>query len=95
MISKDGQSFVIAGLVNDQVIEQYSKMPALGDLPIIGAFFKSRSVSKSKDELLVMVTPHIVHLDSPQAKEPTLPQFPDSFLKSLPASNGTPPSVKK
>ncbi len=64
MILKDGQSFVIAGLVNDQVIEQFSKIPGLGDLPILGQFFKSRSVSKSKDELLVLVTPHIVRLNA-------------------------------
>ena len=37
MILKDGQSFVIAGLVNDQVTEQFSKIPGLGDLPILGA----------------------------------------------------------
>ena len=47
MILKDGQSFVIAGLVNNQVIEQFSKVPGLGDLPILGKFFKSRSISKS------------------------------------------------
>ncbi|HMD86835.1 MAG TPA: pilus assembly protein N-terminal domain-containing protein [Terriglobia bacterium] len=93
MILKDGQSFVIAGLVNDQVTEQFSKVPGLGDLPILGALFKSRSISKSKDELLVMVTPHIVRMDSPP-KQPPLPQFPDTFLKPLPASKDTPPSVK-
>lgn len=94
MILKDGQSFVIAGLVNDQVTEQFSKMPGLGDLPILGAFFRSRSVSKSKDELLIMVTPHVVHLDS-QEKLPPGPQFPDTFLKPWPATKGAPPSVKK
>ncbi len=93
MILKDGQSFVIAGLVNDQVTEQFSKVPGLGDLPILGALFKSRSISKSKDELLVMVTPHIVRLDSPP-KQPPLPQFPDTFLKPLPAAKDTPPSAK-
>ncbi|MGO8814376.1 MAG: type II and III secretion system protein family protein [Terriglobia bacterium] len=94
MFLKDGQSFVIAGLVNDQVVEQFSKMPGLGDLPILGAFFRSRSISKSKDELLIMVTPHIVHLDS-QEKLPPGPQFPDTFLKSLPAAKGTSPSDNK
>jgi pilus assembly protein CpaC len=93
MILKDGQSFVIAGLVNDQVSEQLSKIPGLGDLPILGQFFRSRSVTKSKDELLVMVTPHIVRLDS-QPKQPPMPQFPDTFLKPLPDAKGTPPKVK-
>jgi pilus assembly protein CpaC len=93
MILKDGQSFVIAGLVNDQVNEQFSKIPGLGDLPILGQFFKSRSVSKSKDELLVLVTPHIVRLNAEQ-KQPTVPQFPDSFLKSSQSSKENPPSTK-
>jgi pilus assembly protein CpaC len=93
MILKDGQSFVIAGLVNNQVVEQFSKIPGLGDLPILGQFFKSRSISKSQDELLVMVTPHIVRLDAPTKPTP-LPQFPDTFLKPSPAKKDTLPSSK-
>ena len=94
MILKDGQSFVIAGLVNNQVIEQLSKIPGLGDLPILGKLFKSRSVTKTQDELLILVTPHIVRLDS-QPKPMPMPQFPDTFLNPLPASNGPLPNVKK
>jgi pilus assembly protein CpaC len=93
MILKDGQSFVIAGLVNNQVVEQFSKIPGLGDLPILGQFFKSRSVSKSQDELLVLVTPHIVRLNS-QQKQPSVPQFPDTFMKPSQPSKDTPPSGK-
>jgi pilus assembly protein CpaC len=94
MILKDGQSFVIAGLVNNQVIEQLSKIPGLGDLPILGKLFKSRSVTKTQDELLILVTPHIVRIDS-QPKPMPMPQFPDTFLNPLPASNGPLPNVKK
>jgi pilus assembly protein CpaC len=83
MILQDGQSFVIAGLVNDQITEQLSKVPGLGDLPILGQFFRSRSVSKSKDELMIMVTPHIVHVASPP-QQPLLPTFPDAFLPPVP-----------
>jgi len=79
MMLKDGQSFVIAGLVNNQINEQFSKIPGLGDLPILGKFFKSRSISKSQDELLVMVTPRIVR-PGEAAKPPALPQFPEPFL---------------
>jgi pilus assembly protein CpaC len=79
--------------VNNQVTEQFSKIPGLGDLPILGQFFKSRSISKSQDELLVMVTPHIVRLDSPPKQMP-LPQFPDTFLKPPPATKSTPPNGK-
>jgi pilus assembly protein CpaC len=93
MTLKDGQSFVIAGLVNNQVVEQFSKIPGLGDLPILGQFFKSRSITKSQDELLVMVTPHIVRWDAPP-KQPPVPAFPDTFLKPLPVAPGTPPDGK-
>jgi len=93
MILKDGQSFVIAGLVNNQVVEQFSKIPGLGDLPILGQFFKSRSVSKSQDELLVLVTPHIVRLNA-QQKTPSVPQFPDTFMKPSQSSKDIPPSGK-
>jgi pilus assembly protein CpaC len=93
MILNDGQSFAIAGLVNDQVVEQFSKIPVLGDLPLLGQLFRSRSISKSKDELLVVVTPHIVRLDSPP-KQPPLPQFPDTFLKPEPPKKDKSPSVK-
>ncbi len=83
MILKDGQSFVIAGLVNNQVTEEFQKIPGLGDLPILGKFFKSRSISKSDDELLVMVTPRIVHMNAPPP-QPSPPHFPDSFMPPLP-----------
>jgi pilus assembly protein CpaC len=93
MVLRDGQSFVIAGLVNNQVTEQLSKVPGLGDLPILGAFFRSKSISKSQDELLVMVTPRIVRSDS-QGPQAPLPQFPDTFMKTLPDAKTNPPSVK-
>ena len=93
MILRDGQSFMIAGLVNNQVVEQFSKIPGLGDLPLLGKLFKSRSISKSQDELLILVTPHVVRLDSKQPA-PTVPQFPDSFLKDLPTSKPAPPKTK-
>jgi pilus assembly protein CpaC len=93
MILKDGQSFVIAGLVNNQVIEQLSKIPGLGDVPLLGKLFRSHSTSKSQDELLVMVTPHIVHVAS-TVKPPSLPNFPEPFLPPLPKAKGTPEGRK-
>jgi pilus assembly protein CpaC len=71
----DGQSFGIAGLVDDQVTEIINKMPVLGDLPVLGQLFRSKSFQKSKDELVVVVTPHIVHpLEA--GHEPKLPKNP-------------------
>jgi pilus assembly protein CpaC len=93
MILKDGQSFVIAGMLNNQITEQFSKIPGLGDLPILGKIFRSHSVNKSQDELLVMVTPHIVNVASPP-KQPSLPPFPDKFLPPLAPATDKPEGKK-
>ena len=57
---KDGQSFVIAGLLNNQITEQLSKMPGFSNIPLLGKLFQSRSITKSNSELLILVTPEIV-----------------------------------
>src|SRR5207249_12080066 len=56
----DGQSFAIAGLLRDTVREQISKFPMLGDIPILGALFRSSSFQKNETELIIIVTPHLV-----------------------------------
>ena len=50
---QDGQSFVIAGLMDNRVTDLYNKIPGLGDIPILGNFFKSKSAQKSNSELMV------------------------------------------
>ena len=96
---KDGQSFGIAGLLDNRAQVQLSKIPGIGDIPILGNLFRSRSVSRSDSELVVLVTPRIVDpvkLDTPP---PTPPVNPVKFLnnpsfdKDLPARN-TPASGK-
>ena len=57
---RDGQSFGIAGLLNDQTTAQFSRIPGIGDVPVLGKLFQSHSVQKSRSELVVLVTPHIV-----------------------------------
>ena len=56
----DGQSFAIGGLMRDNVRESVKKFPFLGELPIIGALFRSSSFQKNETELLIIVTPHLV-----------------------------------
>lgn len=81
---KDGQSFVIAGLMDNRVTDIMNKIPGLADIPILGTFFKSRSTQKTKTELIVLVTAHKVNpLDSPTA----LPPFPKQFLKNDPTDD--------
>jgi pilus assembly protein CpaC len=85
VILKDGESFAIAGLIDNRVIETLSKVPGLGDLPILGKIFRSRSTQKSTDELLVVVTPHFVRALSAEEKA-KLPDMPETFLPAaLPA----------
>ena len=56
----DGQSFAIGGLMRDNVRESVKKVPFLGEIPILGALFRSSSFQKSESELLIIVTPHLV-----------------------------------
>ena len=56
----DGQSFAIAGLLREAVRADISKFPLLGDLPVIGPLFQSKSFQKSETELVIIVTPHLV-----------------------------------
>jgi len=56
----DGQSFAVAGLLRDDVREGIKKVPLLGDIPILGALFRSSQFQKNETELVIIVTPHIV-----------------------------------
>jgi pilus assembly protein CpaC len=80
---QDGQSFAIAGLVDDRLTRVASKVPGLGDIPILGQIFRSYSLNKTKTELLVMVTPRIVR-PSEETKPPAEPNFPEPFLPPAP-----------
>ena len=89
VILKDGESFAIAGLIDNRVIETLNKVPGLGDVPVLGRLFRSRSTQKSNDELLVVVTPHYVKPVSPEDKI-DMPAMPATFLPAV-----TPPKGKK
>lgn len=89
----DGQSFIIGGLLDNRVIESFSKIPGLGDIPIIKNLFRSRSVTKSNTELLVLVTLELVK-PFEDGHPPPLPKIDRPFMQvpgQQPASN---PRVK-
>ena len=68
----DGQSFAIAGLLRETVLINVQKFPILGDIPILGALFQSKSFQKRKTELVIIVTPHLVKpLDMAKVSLPT------------------------
>lgn len=89
---KDGESFVVGGLLKDEEINSLSKIPGIGDLPIIGGLFRVRHDTTERTNLYIFITPHIIHTTGLQNEGSTrrdqlpLPQVPGP----LPRSNATP-----
>lgn len=75
----DGESFVISGLISTHNASQVNKFPGLGDIPILGAFFRNSSVNREERELLMIVTPHLVQ---PLAANAQLPSLPGEKLRN-------------
>ena len=91
---RDGQTFAIAGLMNNTMTQTLSRVPGIGDIPILGYLFRSKAARKEQTELVVMITPQILAQDStgvtdqlPRLQEPFLPRVPDD--ESIP---GPPPA---
>jgi pilus assembly protein CpaC len=82
VILKDGESFAIAGLIDNRVTDVIDKIPGIGDIPVLGRLFRSHSTQKSTDELLVVITPHFVRPLSPEEKA-KLPDMPVAFLPTV------------
>lgn len=90
----NGQTFAIAGLLNDRVRANASKIPGLGDLPVLGTLFSSTDYQRSITELVVLVTPQLVEPLDPQQVPPppgSLMTEPTDFeLFALQKLEGTP-----
>jgi pilus assembly protein CpaC len=74
---RSGQSFAIAGLMDNRLVEVANRIPVLSTIPILGNLFKSKSTTKTNTELLVMVTPRMVDGQTPA---PAPIEFPKAFL---------------
>jgi len=57
---KDGDTIIMGGLIREEDIQNVSKIPLLGDLPILGTLFRNVSTTKNRNEVVVMMTPHIM-----------------------------------
>jgi type II secretory pathway component GspD/PulD (secretin) len=57
---KDGDTIIMGGLIREEDIQNISKIPLLGDLPILGTLFRNVSTTKNRNEVVVMLTPHIM-----------------------------------
>lgn len=89
---RDGESFAIAGLIDNRVSDVVSKIPGIGNIPIIGNLFKTRNRSKTNTELLVVVTPRYVR-PQPAGTNLPLPNFPENFLDGSNPNTGQPKFV--
>ncbi len=69
----DGESFVVSGLVSRSMMANVDKVPFIGDIPILGAFFRSSRYDKEERELVMVVTPHLVSAIPAGAEKPALP----------------------
>ena len=69
---------MVAGLMDNRVTDIYNKIPGLGDIPILGNFFRSKSLQKSNSELMVLCT---VHRISPNTEAPAPPKAPKPYLE--------------
>ena len=85
----EGQSFVIAGLIDKQLTETLSKIPVLSSLPILGNLFKSKEFDRNDTELIVMVTPEITLPLQPGDAKP-MPPMPRPFLVPVTPGSGNP-----
>lgn len=61
---RPGQTLAIGGLLNNQMVKDVDKIPLLGDIPLLGFFFRSEQIREERTELLVLVTPHILDTEN-------------------------------
>ena len=88
----DGQTFAIAGLLNNSVNSTMQKIPGIGDIPILGQLFRSKAAQKNQTELVVMITPQILRPGSggvtgelPRLAEPFMPpMMPEQSIQAPP-----------
>jgi len=78
---RDGQSFAISGLLDHRTTDIFNKMPGIGDVPVLGQLFRSKSVNHSTVELMVVVTPLLVDPLNDKTS-PALPKLPVPLLNS-------------
>src|SRR5437773_4683280 len=79
----NGQTFAIAGLLNNTVASSMRKIPGIGDIPILGRLFQSKAAQKDQTELVVMITPEILPNNS-SGVTPALPRLIEPYLAPVP-----------
>ncbi|HLI94661.1 MAG TPA: hypothetical protein VKT72_01085 [Candidatus Baltobacteraceae bacterium] len=92
---KEDQTLVIGGLIQDDTQRSDSKIPVLGDLPLLGPLFRNQTINGDSNELIISVTPHIVNPNGPNVYPgPPLPRIPKPVaLPTLPPGTVLPASA--
>jgi len=85
----DGQTFAIAGLLNNTLNSTMQKIPGIGDIPILGYLFRSKAAQKNQTELVVMITPHILKPGSPGVTS-ELPKMAEPYMPPIPPNQVVP-----
>ena len=93
VLLKDGETFAIAGLIDNRVTQLVNRVRGLGDIPILGQLFRSRSTNKSTDELLVVITPHFVRPLTPEEKA-KMPEIVEPWLPTVEEQNAAKTKTK-
>jgi len=83
---KEGESLIIGGLLNQQVIKDLAKVPILGDVPILGALFRSTKFQNKESELVFVITPRVVRTTKAGEKIqlPSIEKYDDSDMRQVP-----------
>ena len=87
---KDGESLIIGGLLDQRTVKDLTKFPFLGDVPILGALFRSTKFSNRESELVFIITPRIVRTMKPGERPqlPSLEKYDDPDIRQVPVPGG-------
>jgi general secretion pathway protein D len=100
VVVQDGQTIGLAGLIQDSVTKSNQGVPFLKDIPVLGALFGQQNNTRTRDELLVLITPHVIHdqHDALDLTEDLREQLPNAAavpqeLQRLPLSGSDDPTA--
>jgi pilus assembly protein CpaC len=87
---KEGESLILGGLIDQQITKDMTKFPFLGDIPILGALFRSTSFSNRESELMIIITPRIVRTMKPGERPqlPSIEKYDDPDMRQVPVPGG-------
>ncbi|MBX3739324.1 MAG: hypothetical protein KF715_21730 [Candidatus Didemnitutus sp.] len=94
VVTPSDQTIIIGGLMSDQNTDKENKVPLLGDIPLVGNFFKHKVTGKKKSELLIFLTPHVVNRPSELASLVEREQGKFELLKNDTPTIAPPPAAK-